>query len=244
MNDSVESISERFEKFNNDFLTICNKVGRDPKEVRVVTVTKGHTAEDIREVVLAGARIIGENYPEESLEKKNQLTDVASEVRWHMIGHLQSRKAKLVPEVYDCMESVDSLKIAKKLNGQFEKMGKVLPVMLQFNVGGEIQKYGWMADDQNEWGALLPEVSGILELKNLKVTGLMTMPPFTSTIEEARKYFSKLRELRDYLQTHFRNAEINELSMGTSHDYAAAIQEGATHIRIGTIIMGKRNYNI
>ncbi len=159
-----------------------------------------------------------------------------------MIGHIQSRKTKLVSTVYDCIHSIDRFKVADKLNQQLLLDGKKIPVLLQYNVGGEEQKYGWQAENEKNWSSLLPEFLEILGLPQLCVMGLMTMPPFSTDKVEALNNFNKLRRLRDFFQTNINGLELSELSMGTSHDYEAAIQAGATYIRIGTAIMGERDY--
>jgi hypothetical protein len=161
-------------------------------------------------------------------------------VEWHMIGHVQSRKARLVIEHFDLLQSLDSLKLAERLNRMAGEAGRTLPVMLEFNVGGEESKYGWLAAHEKDWPALYPDIEALLGLERLQIRGLMTMPPLETDPEEARIYFRTLRLLRDHLAARYPRADWRELSMGTSADYEAAVQEGATLVRIGTAIVGPR----
>jgi len=214
------------------------RAGRNPAEVKLVVVSKGQPVEVIRAAIEAGVRIFGENYPEESVAKIRSVA--AEDIEWHMIGHLQSRKARLVSTHFQYMHSLDSLHLAEKLNKLLAETGRVLPVLLEFNVGTELSKSGWQADNPGTWSELLPEVEKILSLQQLKVHGLMTMPPLTVKPNEARVYFKHLAGLRDYLRENFPDQTWDELSMGTSSDFEAAIEEGATFIRIGTSILGPR----
>jgi pyridoxal phosphate enzyme (YggS family) len=221
---------------------LCEKFDRNFESVKLVVVTKGHSPEDIDEVISAGAVYLGENYVEETAQKKEKLGELSEQVAWHMIGHIQSRKTNMVSSVYDYIHTIDRFKVANKLNQQLLQEGKKIPVLLQYNVGGEDQKYGWEAENEKTWPSLLPEFMEILGLSQLCVKGLMTMPPFTTDYETALINFCKLRKLRDFFQNNVTGLELSELSMGTSHDYEAAIQAGATYIRIGTAIMGERVY--
>ncbi|MAT44544.1 MAG: YggS family pyridoxal phosphate-dependent enzyme [Anaerolineaceae bacterium] len=235
-------IKNRYLKVVERVYQLCEKFDRKPESVKLVVVTKGHSTEDISEVISAGAKYLGENYVEETARKKEELGKLSNQVDWHMIGHIQSRKTNLVPFVYDYIQSIDRFKVANRLNQQLLKEGKKIPVLLQYNVGGEEQKYGWEASDENNWHSLLPEFLDILGLSQLCVMGLMTMPPYSTDNETALTNFYKLRKLRDFFQKNVDGLELRELSMGTSHDFEAAIQAGATIIRIGTAIMGERIY--
>ena len=157
-----------------------------------------------------------------------------------MIGHLQSRKAELVCEHFNYLHSLDRLKLANRLNRFAAEKGVILPVLLQFNMSGEITKSGWQAVDESRWKDLVSELSSILQLPNLSVKGLMTMAPYGSDPEEARPVFVALRRLRDYLAEQFPQATWQELSMGMSSDYKVAVQEGATLLRVGSAILGTR----
>jgi pyridoxal phosphate enzyme (YggS family) len=212
--------------------------GRDPHQVRLVVVTKGHSMDGIREVIEAGATLLGENYLEEAAEKIQALSSYP--VEWHMIGHVQSRKAKQVCEQFAWVQSIDRMKIATRLNSFAAEMGKVLPVLLECNVSGEASKFGWDARNEADWAARLADFETILHLKNLKVCGLMTMAPYFEEAELARPCFQMLRRFRSFLQENLQEGSWAELSMGMSGDYPVAIQEGATIVRIGTAIMGPR----
>jgi pyridoxal phosphate enzyme (YggS family) len=235
----VAQIRERYESTLDRIAIAAQASGRDPESVRLVVVTKAQPLEVVQAAVQAGAQILGENYPEESVTKILSFSP-ESGVEWHMIGHVQSRKARLVIEHFDLLQSLDSLKLAERLNRMAVEAGRILPVMLEFNVGGEESKYGWPAMHEKDWPALYSVVESILELENLQIRGLMTMPPLETDPEDARIYFRTLRLLRDHLAAHYPQADWRELSMGTSADYEVAVQEGATLVRIGTAIVGSR----
>ena len=166
-----------------------------------------------------------------------------SGVEWHMIGHVQSCKARLVADHFALLHSLDSLKLAQRLDRFAAERDRILPVLLEFNVGGEESKSGWNASDEAQWNRLLPDVSAILDLPNLRVHGLMTMPPLETDPNEARRFFAGLRRLRDHLASQFSQVDWHELSMGTSADYPVAVEEGATLVRVGTAIVGARKNN-
>ncbi len=241
MSDLVESIRERYLGTLDKIATAARSAGRDPDSVRLVVVTKAQPVEVVRAAIEAGAKILGENYPEESV-KKIQLLQNYSAVEWHMIGHVQSRKAPLVAANFNFLHSLDSLKLAARLDRFCGEAGRVLPSLLEFNVGGEESKSGWPAWDETQWPALLDELGAIMSLPNLQIRGLMTMPPLGETAEFSRPFFQKLRRLQEYLSSQFSNVDFSELSMGTSTDFEAAVQEGATLVRVGTAIVGPRSY--
>jgi len=216
--------------------------GRDAKDVKLVTVSKKKSVEVIRAAIAAGITMFGENYPEETVEKMGVLNAEFPDLQWHMIGHLQSRKTKLVAQQFDMMHSLDSVKLANKLGRAMEAQKRKLPVLLEMNVSGEATKGGWAAWEESEWEQLLPVVKEILSVEFLNVKGLMAMPPLSVNAEVTRPYFRKLRKLRDWLAKQFPDEDWRELSMGTSLDYEVAVEEGATFVRIGTAILGKRAY--
>lgn len=213
--------------------------GRDPQSVELVVVTKAHPIQAVKQVIQAGARCLGENYLEEALEKMQALTG-QEKIEWHMIGHVQSRKAQPVCEHFAWVHSLDSVKLARRLNRFAGQLERTLPVLLELNVSGEESKYGWQAADKKHWPALIETVEKIIAYPNLQIRGLMTMAPYLTDAELARPYFIRLRELRDYFRNQFPQANWKELSMGMSDDFEIAIQEGATIVRIGTAIMGPR----
>lgn len=237
----VSSIRENYQYALSQIASAAHKSSRDPKEVRLVVVTKSQPLEVIRAAIEAGVQIFGENYPEEAVTKIQSLAGQTG-VEWHMIGHVQSRKARLVADHFALLHSLDSLKLAKRLDRFAAEAGRILPVLLQFNVGGEESKAGWEASDESRWDAWLPDVSSILDMPNLQVQGLMTMPPLETDPEDSRPYFQRLRQLRDRFTSQFPQADWHELSMGTSADYPIAVEEGATLVRVGTAIVGGRNY--
>ena len=241
MSDLVDGIRERTLTALDRIADAARKSGRRPEDVRLVVVTKSQPLEIVQAAIEAGARILGENYPEEGVMKIQSLAG-QSGVEWHMIGHVQSRKARLVADHFALLHSLDSLKLAQRLDRFAAEANRVLPVLLEFNVGGEESKSGWDASDESHWDALLPDVTALMDLPHLQVRGLMTMPPLETDPEDARRFFQRLRRLRDHLADRFPQADWRELSMGTSADYAVAVEEGATLVRVGTAIVGARHY--
>lgn len=241
MTDIVASIRENYQQVLDQIAGSARRAGRNPAEVRLVVVTKTQPLEIIQAAIEAGIRTFGENYPEEGVMKIQSLP-AQSGVEWHMIGHVQSRKARLVADHFALLHSLDSLKLAQRLDRFAAEGNRILPVLLELNVGGEESKSGWDASDESRWDALFPELSSILDLPNLRVNGLMTMPPLGTDPEESRRFFQRLRLLRDHLASQFPQAQWRELSMGTSMDYTVAVEEGATLVRVGTAIVGARTY--
>ena len=241
MADLVDSIRERYYYTLEQIATAAKKSGRNPDQVKLVVVTKSQPVEVARAAIEAGVRILGENYPEEGVTKIQSLP-YQSGVEWHMIGHVQSRKARLVAEHFELLHSLDSLKLAQRLDRFAGEYGRVMPVLLEFNVGGEETKSGWDASNRSHWEELHSDISAILGLPNLRVHGLMTMPPLDTDPEESRRFFQSLRLLRDHLASTFPQVDWRELSMGTSGDYSIAVEEGATLVRVGTAIVGARTF--
>jgi pyridoxal phosphate enzyme (YggS family) len=204
-----------------------------------VVVTKTQPSQVIEAAVEAGARLLGENYAEEAAGKIGAMPP-RTDIEWHMIGHVQSRKAQLVAQHFALVHSLDSLKLAERLDRAASVLGRRLPVLLEVNVSGEESKSGLQASDEARWADLVPMAEAISNFQNLKVLGLMTMPPLTSEPEQARIYFRRLRRIRDFLAAQAGGIEWSELSMGTSADYQVAVEEGATLVRIGQAILGPR----
>jgi pyridoxal phosphate enzyme (YggS family) len=237
-------IAENYQRVLEHIALAARSAGRNPDEITLVVVTKGHPLTTVEEAIAAGARHLGENYAEEGISKITALVG-QSDLQWHMIGHVQSRKAQLVAAHYDLVHSVDSLKLAQRLDrfaGQsHHDQGKCpLPVLLEFNVSGETSKSGWPAWDENNWASLLPDLADLVALPHLQVGGLMTMAPFLDDPWQARPYFQRLRQLQKYLAQQLPQAQWDQLSMGMSADYEVAVQEGATLVRVGTAILGSR----
>jgi pyridoxal phosphate enzyme (YggS family) len=242
MSELARSIRQRYLQTLDTIAGAARSAGRMPESVKLVVVTKTQPLEVVRAAIEAGVTTLGENYPEEAVQKIESLREFSA-VEWHMIGHVQSRKAQLVTGTFTLLHSLDSLKLANRLDRFCGESGRTLPVLLEFNVGGEESKSGWQADDETRWPALCDEISAVTALRNLQVRGLMTMPPLGGTAEFSRPFFQKLKRLQEYLSSQFQNADFSELSMGTSGDYKTAVQEGATLVRIGTAIVGARQYN-
>lgn len=233
-------VQKNYREVLDRITTSAERAGRDPREVRLVVVTKGHPAEVVAAAIAAGARLLGENYAEEGIAKM-QAVDAHRGVEWHMIGHIQSRKAQIVCQRYQWVHSLDSARLANRLDRFAGELGLRLPVLLECNVSGEQSKYGLPASVKEEWEALVPQVEQIVNLPNLQARGLMTMAPFLPEPENARPYFRRLAHLREFLAARFPQAPWSELSMGMSADFEVAVQEGATLVRVGTSILGPRN---
>jgi pyridoxal phosphate enzyme (YggS family) len=202
----------------------CERSRRLPDEITLVAVTKGFETKAIRVAFDSGIRNFGENRVQEAEGKIAQLSALRPAVAWHMVGHLQSNKAKVAVELFDIIHSVDSVRLAEILN---RRVLEPFPVLLEVNVSGEVTKSGFSLDE------VAAAVKEIRQLSNLKLMGLMTVAPFVSDPEEVRPVFQRLRELRDLL-------ELKHLSMGMTDDFEVAIEEGATIIRIGRAIFGDR----
>src|SRR5258706_5892374 len=241
MSELVKSIGERYLSVLYTIAAAAKRAGRDPVAVRLVVVTKSQPVEVALAAIEAGAQILGENYPEEGVTKIQFLREFSA-VEWHMIGHVQSRKAQLVAQNFNLLHSLDGLKLASRLNRFCEETGRILPTLLEFNVGEEQSKSGWPAWDETRWPELVNDVSAILVLSHLQVRGLMTMPPLGESAEYSRTFFQKIKRLQVFLAERFPQANFSELSMGTSTDYEVAVEEGATLVRVGTAIVGPRNY--
>jgi pyridoxal phosphate enzyme (YggS family) len=239
IDDLTGIIEQRLDKIKQRIVRAAFSSGRSSDEISLLVVSKSQPVEVIEAAISAGVRRFGENYPEETLSKILALPGQAG-IEWHMIGHLQSRKARIVADHFHTLHSLDSLSLAEKLDRLLAERGKTMPVLLEFNVGGEESKFGWPAWEEARWEELLPTLSKILGMDHLQITGLMTMPPLSENIEEARPFFQKLRKLRDYFVSVFPGVKFAELSMGTSADFEIAIEEGATIIRVGRAILGDR----
>jgi len=253
----VNGIRERYARVQEAIEASARKVGRSPNSARLVVVTKSQPIPVVRAALEAGVRIVGENYADEAVAKIEALHGALEppalvdpvmspasarplSVEWHMIGHVQSRKAKLVARHFALVHSVDSLRLAGRLNQLAGDLGRRLDVLLEFNVGGEVGKSGWAAAEDAAWPSLVDEAGAAAMLPHISIRGLMTMPPLTVNPEDSRKYFRRLLRLRDFLADRVKGAEWSELSMGTSADFPVAIEEGATLVRVGEAILGPR----
>lgn len=234
-----DAIAANFARIQAQIHQVAVAAGRSPAEVELVVVTKGHPAGVAQAAYAAGGRVFGENYAEEGAAKRAECR-LPSDARWDMIGHVQSRKAQLAAENFDRIHSLDSLKLAVRLDRFAAQRAQPLRVLLECNVSGEAAKFGFAAWDESAWPLLLPDFEQILALPSLQVGGLMTMAPFFDQPEAARPYFRRLRAFQAFLGRRLPQADWSQLSMGMSGDFVAAIQEGATIVRIGTAIVGPR----
>jgi hypothetical protein len=237
-NPGLTEIERNLSQLRERIRRAAERAGRDPSEVQLVAVTKGFPPETIRLAAQAGLTEVGENRVEEALPKREALGDLPG-LAWHMIGHLQSRKAALVPGAFRMVHSVDRPKIARLLDRQAGSAGLRLPVLLQCNVSGEASKSGWPLADRSTWETVLPEFDQIARLPHLQLMGLMTMAPLTPDPEAARPAFRTLRRLAEFLREGTPwGWEV--LSMGMSDDFEIAVEEGATLLRIGRELFGPR----
>ena len=215
----------------------AQRAGRDPGDVALMAVSKTQSAASILEAYQSGQRLFGENRVQEFADKFRALSALA-DAEFHMIGHLQSNKTAKAAEIFHAVDSIDSAKLAQRLNDAGQNLGKTLDVLIEMNIGGEKAKSG-IAPDHPELESILTQAPG---WPHLHIRGLMTVPPFTEDPEGARPYFRKLRELRDRIAARNLPAvNLDMLSMGMSHDFEIAIEEGSTCVRIGTAIFGTRD---
>jgi PLP dependent protein len=230
------SISENIAAIQDRISVAARRAGRRPEDVVLMAVSKTHPPERIRETYAAGLRLFGENRVQEFDGKTAALADLAG-AEWHMIGHLQTNKAAKAAELFGAVDSVDSVKLAERLDAAARSVSKKLAVLIEINVGGEAAKTG-LAPDSRELEELLLAAP---RLEALEFRGLMTLPPFTDDPEGARPYFRKLCALRDEISARKLSAiNLEVLSMGMSHDFEVAIAEGSTCVRVGTAIFGER----
>lgn len=225
-----ESVQDRVEAVRARVKAACLRSGRDPDSVRILPVTKNFGPDAVQALAAAGFRCMGENRVQEARQK---IPECSGLLEWHLIGHLQSNKVREAVRIFSGIQSVDSERLLRLIDGAAREEGKTLPVFLEVNVAGESSKFG-----------LRPEAVGSVldaarELFRVRIVGLMTVPPVVADPAEARPWFQALRALRDRLQEE-RGVELSELSMGMSADFETAIEEGATWIRLGSILLGSR----
>jgi hypothetical protein len=220
--DNLLKVKERIER-------AAQKAGRDPKEIKLVAVSKTVEVARIKEAIEAGVSILGENYVQEAQKKIEAL---GGPVSWHFIGHLQSNKARYAVRLFDVIHSTDSIPLAEELNRRVEQPDRVIKVMIEVNLSKEATKFG--TDEER----VLNLAQRIQTLKHLSLEGLMTMPPYFDSPEMSRPYYVALRELKERMIKE--GTPMKELSMGMSNDFEIAIEEGATYVRVGTAIFGAR----
>lgn len=227
-------IAESIEKINGEIREICEKCGRSRDDVTLIAVSKTKPVSDIEEALKTGTLDFGENKVQELCSKCEVLPE---NIRWHLIGHLQRNKVKYVTGKTALIHSVDSLRLAEKIEEESAKREITTDILIEVNVSGEESKFGVSPDETEGL------VRQIAKMEHVRVRGLMTIAPYTSDPESNREYFRALRQLSvDIKQKNIDNVCMNELSMGMSGDYRVAIEEGATFVRVGTAIFGERNY--
>ncbi len=224
----------------------CQRANRSPDAVTLVAVSKTFSAERVAQAIEAGIRHLGENRIEEAVGKMSQVAALnPMPVEWHMIGHVQSRKARYVTRGFALLHSLDSVHLAERLSRLLTEQGSTLDVLLEMNVSGEEAKQGWDAPhwrtNPDQRRQVWQDIRQVLALPGLRVRGLMTMAPIVEDPEQARPVFAALRDLRDALANDFPGASWADLSMGMSDDYPAAVEEGATLVRVGRAIFGARS---
>jgi pyridoxal phosphate enzyme (YggS family) len=225
----MSSVKENLLKVRERIERAAQKAGRDPKEIKLVAVSKTVELDRIKEAIEAGVSILGENYVQEAQEKIEAL---GKSVSWHFIGHLQSNKAKYAVRLFDVIHSIDSIPLAEELNRRVEQPDRVIRVMIEVNLSKEATKFG--TDEER----VLNLARRIQNLDHLSLEGLMTMPPYFDSPEMSRPYYVALRELKDRMVKE--GIPLKELSMGMSNDFEIAVEEGATYVRVGTAIFGPR----
>jgi PLP dependent protein len=224
-------IAENIERVRVQIARATAKSGRSVDDVDLVAISKTHDAEKVREAIEAGQQLFGESKVQEARAK---IPDLPSSTRWHFVGHLQKNKIRHALPLFELIHSVDSLALAQEINRIAEEEGLHPRILLEVNVAGEGSKFGFAPEK------LRAEMESLLALPRLSILGLMCVPPIAEEAEISRKYFVELRELRDRVQSEF-HVDLAQLSMGMTQDYAVAVEEGATLVRVGTAIFGERS---
>lgn len=235
------SIADNTARVRERIAAAARRAGRNPDEIILMAVSKTFAVERIREAYAAGLRVFGENRVQEFAGKADAVRDLR-DIEWHLIGHLQTNKAAKAAELFDAVDSVDSVRMAEKLNASAEGAGKTLSVLIEINVGGEKAKSGLALSSVEQGSDELDQILlGAPRWGSLRIGGLMTVPPYTEDPEGSRPYFRQLRQIRDSIAARKLPQVVMEvLSMGMSHDFEVAIEEGATCVRVGTAIFGER----
>ena len=226
----MADIAENLGRVREQIAHAATKAGRAVDEIELVAITKTHDAEKVREAYEAGQILFAESRVQEARVK---ILELPSAIRWHFVGHLQKNKIRLALPLFEMIHSVDSLALAQDMNRIAEEEGLHPRVLLEVNVAGEGSKFGFKSE------TLRAEIEALLALSRLSILGLMTIPPLAPEAEASRRFFAQVRELRDQLQTEFR-VDLAQLSMGMTNDFAIAVEEGATLVRVGTAIFGER----
>jgi PLP dependent protein len=227
----METVAENLARVREQITQAATKVGRSIDDIELVAISKTHDAAKVREAIEAGQTLFGESRVQEARVK---IPELPSNLRWHFVGHLQKNKIRNALPLFEMLHSVDSLALAQDMNRIAEEEGFHPRVLLEVNVAGEGSKFGFKPE------TLRAEMETLLALPRLSILGLMTIPPLAKEPEASRKYFLQLRELRDCVQTEF-HVDLAHLSMGMTQDFAVAVEEGATLVRVGTAIFGERS---
>lgn len=228
------SIIDNYKRIRADVRRIATSVGRDPDQIKIVAVSKTFPASTIRDAIDAGLRLFGESRVQEA---RSKIEELKGEYLFHLVGHLQSNKAKDAIQLFDVIHSIDKLSTAIKVDSEASKINKIQKILIQVNTTGERTKSGVRPDE------LIGLCRDIMELKNIEILGLMTIGPFTEDKENIRRSFRMLKDFLEEIASSL-GIKITELSMGMSSDYPIAIEEGATMLRIGSAIFGERDYSL
>ena len=232
----MENIRENIESIRKRIADAAKRAGRDADEIKLIAVTKTVDVDKVEEAIAAGALDAGENKPQELARKYEVLGD---KIRWHQIGSSQTNKVKYIIDKVCMIHSLDREGLAEEIDKRASKIGRVIDCLVQVNISGEESKHGMSREEVEPFVRLVAE-----KYPNIKIKGLMTMAPFDAERDEIRKVFRDLKELSDEINNmNIGNVEMNELSMGMTNDFEIAVEEGATMVRVGTAIFGKRNYN-
>ena len=226
----MSSIAENLDRVREQIATSAAKSGRSADDVELVAITKTHPADKVREAIEAGQSLFGESRVQEARAK---IPELPSNIRWHFVGHLQKNKVRQALPLFEMIHGVDSLALAQDINRIAEEEGMFPRVLLEVNVAGEGSKFGFVADQLRE------QMNALLALPRLSIEGLMCIPPLADESEASRKFFVRLRDLRESLENEF-DLELPQLSMGMTNDYTIAVEEDATLVRVGTAIFGER----
>ncbi len=232
----VMSIAENIARVREQIAGAARRSNREAREISLMAVTKTVSPERIREAYMTGIRLFGENRVQEFAGKSAALSDLEG-AEWHMIGHLQGNKSRAAAELFSGVDSVDSLRLLQRLNSAAEQLGKKLPILIEINIGAEAAKSGVAADSAE----LEQMLTSAPQYESIEIRGLMTVPPYSEDPEQSRPFFRRMRVLRDQIAARKLPAiSMQTLSMGMSHDFGVAIEEGSTCVRIGTAIFGER----
>ena len=227
-------VAENLAQVQKNINESCNKINRVPNEVTLIAVSKTKPVEMLKEAYDAGARVFGENKVQEIVDKYDQMP---SDVKWHMIGHLQRNKVKYIVDKVAMIHSVDSLRLAETIEKEAAKKAVIVPILIEVNVAQEESKFGLKPEE------VLPLIEQIADFSHIRIKGLMTIAPYVDNAEENREIFRELKKLSvDIAAKNINNVTMSVLSMGMTGDYMVAVQEGATMVRVGTGIFGARNY--